>query len=148
MKIILLKDVPKVGRKYDVKNIADGYAMNFLIPQKLAEYATPEKIKNLEMKKMQDSEEKKIQENILMKNIKALNGVSIEMKEKTNEKGHLFKGIHKEEIAKALKEQKHIDLKPEHIQLEHPIKEAGEFDITVKVDKSKVVFKLVINNIT
>ena len=48
MKVIFLKDVPRVGKKYDIKEINDGYAMNFLFPQKLAEIATPSAIANLE----------------------------------------------------------------------------------------------------
>ena len=53
MKVALLKDVPKIGRKNEVKNVSDGYAMNFLFKNGLAEPATPQKIKNLEKAKLQ-----------------------------------------------------------------------------------------------
>jgi large subunit ribosomal protein L9 len=145
MKIILLKDIADIGHKYDVKNVADGHALNYLIPRKLAELATDKKIKEIERKKHQMEEEHEIQHDLLLKNLKALDGASVEMSAKANEKGHLFKGIHREEIADELRRQDHIDLKPEYIQLEHPIKEAGEFDITAKVGKDSAAFKLIIS---
>ncbi|PIT96721.1 50S ribosomal protein L9 [Candidatus Campbellbacteria bacterium CG10_big_fil_rev_8_21_14_0_10_35_52] len=148
MKIILLKDIPKVGNKFDVKNISDGYALNFLIPNKLAEFATPKKIKEIETMKLRHKEEDILQQDLFIKNMKALNNAKIYIEEKANEKGHLFKGIHKEEIATELKKQGHIDIKSEYIQLEHMIKEAGEFDISAKASGVSAVFKLIINNKT
>jgi len=148
MKIILLKDIPKVGNKFDVKNISDGYALNFLIQNKLAEFATPKKIKEIETMKLRHKEEDILQQDLFIKNMKALNNAKIYIEEKANEKGHLFKGIHKEEIATELKKQGHIDIKSEYIQLEHMIKEAGEFDISAKASGVSAVFKLIINNKT
>lgn len=147
MQIILLKDVPKIGHKNEMKNVSDGYAMNFLFPNKLAEQATRQKIENLKRTKAQYDEENKINYNLLVKNMSSLNGATIEMTGKANKKGHLFKGIHIEEIAEELKKQGHIDLKPEYVQLEHPIKKTGEFEITAKTGDLKAVFKLVINSI-
>ena len=51
MKVIFLQDVPRVGKKYDVKEVNDGYAMNFLLPRKLVELATPKSIAELEIRK-------------------------------------------------------------------------------------------------
>ena len=148
MKIILLKDIPKIGNKFDIKNVSDGYALNFLIPNKLAEFAAFKKIKEIETMKLRYKDEDKLQEDLFIKNMKALNGIKIYMEEKANEKGHLFGGIHKEEIAVELKKQRHIDIKPKYIQLEHLIKEIGEFDISVKAGATFAVFKLIINNKT
>lgn len=145
MRIILLKDIPKIGRKNDIKNVSDGYAMNFLFPNKLAEQATQKKIENIETLKSQHKEEEEIHQDLLLKNMRSLDGARVEIKCKANEKGHLFRGIHIEEIAEELKKQDHIDLKPEYIKLKHPIKEAGEFDITAKVGDAKAVFKLIVN---
>ena len=147
MKVILLKDVPKIGTKNTVKNVSDGYAMNFLFKNGLAEPATPKKIKNLEKVKLNQETEDQINQDLLAKNMRSLNGATVEMQGKANEKGHLFKGIHVEEIVAELKKQDHIDLKPEHIELKHPVKETGEFDITAEVGKQKAIFKLVINAI-
>ena len=132
MKVILSHDVPDIGKKYDVKDVSDGYARNFLIPRKLAEFATPNLIKSAEMMKKREEQEKEISQDILEKNIAELDGLKISIKEKANEKGHLFAGVHKEEISKILKEQKHIEIPPELIDLEHPIKETGEHKISAK----------------
>lgn len=137
MKIILLKDAPGLGNKYDVKEVSDGYARNFLIPRGLAELATENRIKSIETKKTQVDEEKKISQDILDKNFNELDGLKISIEEKVNEKGHLFAGVHKEEISKILKEQKHIDIPSELIQLEQPIKEAGEHKIVVSTYDEK-----------
>ena len=137
MKIILLTDVKNVGHKHDIKEVASGYAANFLIPRKLAEIATDTKIKKVSELKKQYEAERKVQEELLSKNIELLKDVSIEINAKANEKGHLFKGIHKEEIVLQLKEQTRIDITSEMIVLEHPIKEVGEVTVRVRVgDKS------------
>lgn len=142
MKVILLQDIKKVGRKYEVKNVADGHALNFLIPNKQAEIATPQAMKKLDSMKTKAEAEKKVQEDLLMKNLKSLSGVLVEVKAPANDKGSLFKGVHKEEIVNALKEQGHLDLLPEHINLEKPIKEVGEHEIEAKVLSKTVTFKI------
>lgn len=132
MKIILLQDVPKTGRKYDIKNVSSGYARNFLFPRGLAELATFDKIKSAEIIEKQAEQKRAVQSNILDKNIDSLEGLIIEIKEKANEKGHLFAGIHKKEISKILREKKHLDVPIELIELDEPIKETGKHKIKVK----------------
>lgn len=132
MKVILLQDVPGMGGKYEIKNVSDGYARNFLIPRKLAQIATTQSIQSIEKQKKQKEQEKEVQKDILGKNIEALENLTISVTEKANEKGHLFAGIHREEISRILKEQKQIDIPPDIIELEKPIKEIGEYKIKVK----------------
>ncbi len=62
MKVILLKDIQSVGRKFDVKEVADGHAMNFLFPRKLAEMATDKSLKRIEQMKNQNAADIKVQE--------------------------------------------------------------------------------------
>lgn len=147
MQIILLKDVPKIGQKNEIKNVSDGYAINFLFPNKLAQQATANKIKEIEKRKQNQEIENQINKNLLVKNIRSLDGARIEIKAKANEKGHLFKGIHIKEIIEELKKQNHIDIKQEYIKIESPIKEIGEFDIVVKTKDAKAVFKLEVNSL-
>ncbi len=127
-----MQDVPNLGNKYDVKNVSAGYARNFLFPRKLAETANEKKIEEIEIKRKQTEQLQKIDQDILRKNIKELNGIKISIEEKANEKGHLFAGIRREEISKILKQEKHIDIPADLINLEQPIKETGEHKVKVK----------------
>lgn len=147
MKVIFLKDVPRVGRKYDIKNIADGYAMNFLLPKKLVELATPKAVADLENKKKNIAIEKEIQTDLLIKNLEEIKGKTLHIKAKADDKGHLFKGIHSKEIVDAMKIEHHADINEEFIILEKPIKEIGGHEIQIEIMGKKSSFKLVIEKI-
>ncbi len=142
MKVVLLKGVAKIGKINDIKEVSDGYALNFLIPKKLAKTATDSAINTAIKIKAQEEAQKKIQKDLLLKNFDDIKGVKISITVKANEKGHLFSGIHKEEIIKALKEQTRLDIDPEYLILEHPIKEVGEHRIEVKIENRAVSFIL------
>lgn len=142
MKIILLKDVKKIGKKYEVKEVADGHALNMLIPNGLALPATAGNVNMIETKKKGDMLENAKSEAEIQKALNEVKGLNIEIKGKVNEKGHLFAGIHKEEILTAIHKQKGINIHAEHLLLEKPIKEVGEHAITVKVGDREATFKL------
>ena len=82
-----------------------------------------------------------------MENIKSLDGITLNISSKANDKGHLFAGIHREEIVKELDAQLHLSVDPSSIILEHPIKEIGEHTIEVKVEGRSAKFKVVITAI-
>lgn len=140
MKVILLKDVPKIGKKFDIKTVSDGYALNFLIPKKLAELATPQAISKIELMKQADLSEKKIQNELLEKDIETLNNLVINITSKANEKGHLFAGIDKVEIMKEVLNKTRINIPEDYVLLDKPIKEIGEHKIKVEVAGKKASF--------
>jgi large subunit ribosomal protein L9 len=142
MKVILLKDVANLGKRYDTKEAADGYAINFLIPKGLAVAATPNVVKKIEMEKAREEGERKVQEELLLENLNQIDGIVITMTEKANKKGSLFAGIHKAEIIPAIKAQTKLDIPAEYIILDKPIKEMGEHFIEVKVKEKSVKFTL------
>jgi large subunit ribosomal protein L9 len=144
MKVALTKDVVRLGKKNDVKTVSDGHALNLLIPQKLAEVATPAVLKRIELVKKQEVEEKKVMEDLLSKNLHTIHDKVVEIEREANEKGSLFAGIHKEEIVKAVKEVIDVDLLPEFIVLDKPIKEVGEHKIDIKVHGKSATFTLTI----
>ena len=144
MKVIFLKDVPRVGRKNDVKEVNDGYAQNFLFPNKLAERATSQTIASLEKRQKEIIIEREVKENLLIRNLEEIKGQVVKMKGKSNEKGHLFSAIHKKEIVETMKKENNIEIGEEFIALEKPIKEIGEFEIPIIIGKKKSSFKLIV----
>ena len=144
MKVILLKDVAKLGRKFDVKTVSDGHGLNLLIPQKLAIIATPQALKTLEVEKSRMEAEKKIHEELLAQNLKGLSETVLTIAGKANAKGHLFAGIHRDEIAAELQKQSRLQIDPSFVQLEQPIKEVGEHMIEVKAAGKSAKFKIVV----
>ena len=142
MKIILLKDVPKVGKRFEVKEISDGYALNLLVPKGLATPATAEALKRLDLEKAKTAGEEKVHQELLIKNLTALEGKTVILTEKSNEKGNLFAGVHKLEIIPAIEKQARVQIDPDHIILEKPIKEAGAHKITVRAAGKSITFTL------
>lgn len=145
MKIILLKDVSKVGRHYETKDVSDGYAQNLLIPRGLAVAATPDNVKRIGLEKAKTEAERKVHEELLAKNLADLAGKTVTVTGKANEKGHLFAGLHREEIAALLQQQTRLQIDPSHIVLEHPIKELGEHTIEISAGDKKAAFKIVVD---
>lgn len=144
MRVIFLQDVPRIGKRHDIKEINDGYAMNFLFPRRLAEVATPKAIAELEKRKKNIEIEREVQEELLMKNLEEIKGKVLRISAKTDEKGHLFSGIHKKEIVEEMKKQNHADISEDFIVLEKPIKESGEHEIPISIKNKKSSFKLII----
>lgn len=140
MKVILLQDVPKIGRKWDVKNVADGFAQNSLIPRKLAEAATASAVARASSARKVAEENKVTNAAALAKNLKALEGARVELSAKANEQGHLFAAIHENDIAQALKEKTGISVSPEFIKSAHPIKTTGEYSVAILAGEAKAQF--------
>lgn len=144
MQVIFLHDVPRVGKKHEVKTVNDGYAMNFLIPRKLAQMATPQTLAELELRKKQIEIEKGVQEDLLLKNLEEIKGKSVTLKVKADETGHLFAQVHKSEIVKAMKAEHHADIGEDFIVLEKPIKAVGEYEVPIVIKGKKSSFKLIV----
>lgn len=132
MKVILLNDVPKLGKRHDVKEVSNGHALNLLLPQGLAIAATPQAMKRALVEKAKMEGERKVHEELIAGNLKSLEGVILTISGKANDKGHLFAGLHKEAIVKELAEQAHVQIDPSFIQLEQPLKTVGEHVVEVK----------------
>lgn len=146
MKVILKQDIKGIGRKYEVKDVADGYANNFLIPKRLAEYASPEAVKKAEILKAKNIVEMEIRESLSRQQIETLKGVKVIIRKKTNEKGHLFEHVHQNEISEALKEQAKIEIEPGLIVIPEPIKGMGEYPVFAEIGKNRGEFKVVVES--
>ena len=133
MRVIFLKDVPGVAKKYEVKEVADGYARNFLLPNKLAKLATPENLKWLKsaLKKFEEKASQEFKE--VADLVSRIDGLEVEIPVKVGDKGQLFEGVTPVKIANALK-QMGFDVKKNQINLKDPIREVGEHSVKLKFD--------------
>ena len=133
MKVILLQDVNKVGKKGDLVEASDSYARNVLIRRKLAVEATGQAINDLKLKKAND--EKIAEENLeKAKALKEqLDRSSVVVRAKTGEGDKLFGSISGKEIAEAAKEQLGIELDRRKIVVDNPIKTIGTMSVIVKL---------------
>jgi len=145
MKVILLKDVRGVGAHSEVKNVADGYAINFLFPKKLAEPATEAKVKQLAEQKAAHEAELAKEEEQLNKKIASLRGKQVVLQARATEKGGLFKSITPKDIVKAVLAEHKLEM-PEaavHPTEEH-IKTTGEHTVVLESKGEKAEMKVVI----
>lgn len=133
MKVIFLKDVKGKGKKGEVKNVADGYAQNFLIKQGLAVEANSTNVSTLEgQKKKQEklaaeelAEAKKLKETI--------EKITVELTAKAGEGGRLFGSITSKQIAEELQKKHSIKIDKRKIELEDAIRALGYTKVPVKL---------------
>jgi large subunit ribosomal protein L9 len=132
MKVILTETVETVGQIGDVVNVAPGYARNFLFPKKLAMEATGRNERELDHKKrlIARKREKMLQE--MASYADKLNSVTISMRRKVSEENKLYGSVNVSDIAKAL-EERGFETARKDIVLEQPIKNLGEFRVSVRV---------------
>jgi large subunit ribosomal protein L9 len=143
MKVILLDDVTKVGRRGEVRDVSDGYARNFLIPKKLALSATAGNLKNLEqIKKQQDAKADRIKTDAesLRAKIEAL---VYEERRQASEEGKLFGSVTPQDVADFLS-ARGIPMDRKRITLEEPIKALGEHSVSMRLHPD-VVAQLRVN---
>ena len=133
MRVILLEDVKNVGKKFEVKEVADGYARNFLLPKGLAREATEQALEWLkiqgELLETRAGEELKQAQDIASQPV----GLVLTIPAKVGESGELFEAIHAQKIAELLKETG-FEVKKNQIQLAEPLKELGEFPVKIQLN--------------
>jgi large subunit ribosomal protein L9 len=146
MKVILLKDIPKVGKKDQIVEVNQGHAINFLVPRKLARPASSGDIKSVQNKNeaLKKNTEDKVKKGRDM--LKVLNGETVTISEKANEKGHLFSKVQIEEVIRAIQEQTGIQVEKAWIKNFEQIKSLGEFKIVLEAFQEKATLLLNISN--
>ncbi len=142
MKIILLKDISKVGRKDEIKEVSDGYARNFLLPKKLAKAATPQAMEELEKQQAQIQDQEKIRQDLLHKNLEILKNIPIKIARSANEEGHLFAKLHQSDLSAEIKKQFNIEIPEDFIVIDQPIKSVGEYTIKIRAGQLQSNLKI------
>lgn len=132
MKVILLRDVAKIGRRFEIKEVPDGFALNKLIPQKYAEAATPANVKRIMERNKNDvlhtSLKKETAEAIAQ--ACALKPLVIPME--ANDQGHLFQGVHASDVVKSAQTEG-LSIDPASLKFAEPIKSLGDHSVSLVV---------------
>jgi large subunit ribosomal protein L9 len=144
MQVILLKDIQKIGHKYDVVEVSDGYASNFLLPQALAERATSVRIAEMAKRKQTSQATEDARRAELLVKLGALKEQPITLTMKADEQGHLYKKVHAHDIVATLKNDHAIELDESSIILETPLAQVGEHAITVEAAGKTVTLTVAI----
>lgn len=133
MKVILLADVKKLGKKGDVLEVAEGYGRNFLIPRGLAVEASQGKLREMaEIKKAEQQKREQLAQEA-REVAEKLKDITVKVPVKVGEGGKLFGAISNKDISEQLKEQYNLEIDRKKIELKNPIKSLGTFNITVKL---------------
>jgi len=132
MKVILLDDVTKVGRRGEVRDVSDGYARNFLIPKKLALSATAGNLKNLEhIKRQQDAKADRVKADAETLRVK-IEALVYEERRQASEEGKLFGSVTSQDVADFLG-TRGVPMDRKRITLDEPIKALGEHLVSMRL---------------
>ena len=132
MKVLLTKDVYKLGRAGDIKKVADGYGRNFLIPQGLAMLATAGALKQVDKIRSQ-AEVRRTEQNSELKDLAShINGITLVFDAKAGETGKLYGSITTQDVATAIQEKIRFEVKKQQIDMQ-PIRTLGEFIAHVRL---------------
>jgi large subunit ribosomal protein L9 len=132
MKVVLMTAVPKLGERWDVCDVADGYARNFLFPQKLAVLATPQVAADAERERAEIRKKAERELANVQQLASRLDGFELETTEKVSEGGVLYASVGSQKVAQLL-QSRGFPIKKTQIAVE-PIKTPGEYPATIRFD--------------
>ena len=133
MKVILLQDIRGTGKKDQIVEASDGYARNYLIPRKLAKEATAEALNSIERAKSADKHREDVKRAEAEAKARELKGKVIQLSVRGGENGKLYGAVTNDQIAAALKEQHGVKVDKRKLELEEPVKMAGQTTVTLKL---------------
>ncbi len=133
MKIILLQDEKKLGKKGDIIEASDGYARNYILPKKIGVEATPKNMNDLKLKRANDAKVAQEQLDAAKALAEELAGKQVIVKIKAGEGGKAFGSVSTKEIAAAVKEQHNLEIDKKKIQLPEALKNFGSYEVSVKL---------------
>ena len=146
MQIILIQDVDNLGQKNELVSVKNGYARNFLIPQKFAVEASPSNMKQLQERlKVQKVKEEKLLSEIA-KVVEVLKAAPVKIGAKTGTSGKIFGSVTGVQIARAIKEQKGYEIDRRRIHILDDVKELGTYKAKIdfcKGNEAELEFEVV-----
>lgn len=133
MKIILLQDEKKLGKKGDMIEVSEGYARNYILPKKIGVEATPQNVNDLKLKKANAERIAKEQLEAAKALAADLESKQVVVKMKAGEGGRAFGSVSSKEIAAAFKQQHNMDIDKKKIQLPESLKSFGAYEVSIKL---------------
>ncbi|MEZ8221601.1 LSU ribosomal protein L9P [Candidatus Fervidibacteria bacterium JGI MDM2 JNZ-1-D12] len=135
MKVVLMQDVPKLGTKFQVVEVSDGYARNYLIPRGLAQPATPALLKEVEKRRQQErqKEQKELERAQVL--AQKLSNIVVEIAVPAGEGGRLYHAVSAHEIAQRLKEQHGIEIDRDQVLLDEPLRSLGIHSVPIRLHR-------------
>lgn len=133
MKVILLKDEKKLGKKGDVVEVSEGYARNYILPKKIGVEASGGNLNDLKLHKANEEKVAKEQLEAAKALAAELESKQVVLKIKAGEGGRAFGSVSSKEIAAAVKEQHGLEIDKKKIQLPEALKNIGSYEVTVKL---------------
>lgn len=133
-----------MGRAGEIKDVADGYAANFLFPSKSAEPATPEKMAQIEKQKQTAAEAARKEEEVLDNKVASLNGKKVTIAVRATPKGGLFKTVTAKDIVKAILGEHALQVPEDALVLPEHMKTVGEHAVQVVAKNKKAIVTVVI----
>lgn len=133
MKVILLQDIKGTGKKDQVMEISDGYARNYLLPRKLAKEATAEALNSLQKAQGANRHREEVKKQEAEAKARELKGKVIQLEVKGGDNGKLYGAVTNDQIAAALKQQHGIEVDKRKLEMDEPIKNAGQAFVTLKL---------------
>ena len=133
MKVILLKDEKKLGKKGDIVEISEGYARNYVLPKKIGAEATARNLNDLKLQKAHEAKVAQEQLDAARALAERLESKQVVVKIRAGEGGRTFGAVSSKEIAAACKEQHGLDVDKKKIQLQENLKSFGTVEVMVKL---------------
>lgn len=144
MKVILLQDIKGTGKKDQILEISDGYARNYLLPRKLAREATAEAVNSVANAKSADKHREEVKRAEAEQMARDLKGKVVRLAVRGGENGKIYGSVTNDQIASAIKEQLKVDVDKRKIEVEEPIKNAGQHFFNLKL-MAGVSTRLIVN---
>lgn len=138
MRVVLLQDVPGLGKAGEVKDVASGYGRNFLLPRKLAEFATTAVLKRVEAQHQAQARRQSHAEAEIVSLAQTLEGLEVAVKARVGAMDRLYGAITSGDIAEEIHRISGQDIDKRKIELEEPIRQLGEYEVSVRLSKELV----------